>query len=97
MSEKGVLITGVAGLIGSRMADWIIENKPDYLIIAGDLLDRSNYKYQDLLKFLEQIAKITILIIVLGNHDYYINNKDKTISNGVNQEFIKKLNNLNNT
>ena len=28
----------------------IIENKPDYLIIAGDLLDRSNYKYQDLLK-----------------------------------------------
>ena len=75
----------------------IIENKPDYLIIAGDLLDRSNYKYQGLLKLLEEIAKITILIIVLGNHDYYINNKDKTISNGVNQAFIKKLNNLNNT
>ena len=24
-----ILITGVAGLLGSRLADWIIENKPD--------------------------------------------------------------------
>ena len=24
-----VLITGVAGLLGSRLADWIIENKSD--------------------------------------------------------------------
>ena len=23
-----VLITGVAGLLGSRLADWILENKP---------------------------------------------------------------------
>jgi len=38
MSEKGVLITGVAGLIGSRMADWIIENKPEYKVIGIDNL-----------------------------------------------------------
>jgi nucleoside-diphosphate-sugar epimerase len=24
-----ILITGVAGLLGSRLADWIIENKPN--------------------------------------------------------------------
>jgi UDP-glucose 4-epimerase len=31
-----VLITGVAGLLGSRLADWIIENHPDYKIIGID-------------------------------------------------------------
>lgn len=36
--EKYVLITGVAGLIGSRMADWILENKPEYGVIGVDNL-----------------------------------------------------------
>jgi UDP-glucose 4-epimerase len=31
-----VLITGVAGLLGSRLADWIIENKPDVEVIGID-------------------------------------------------------------
>ena len=31
-----ILITGVAGLIGSKFADWIIENKPDYTVIGVD-------------------------------------------------------------
>ena len=33
---KTILITGVAGLLGSRLADWIIENKPDYKVIGVD-------------------------------------------------------------
>jgi UDP-glucose 4-epimerase len=31
-----ILITGVAGLLGSRLADWIIENKPDVELIGID-------------------------------------------------------------
>ncbi len=31
-----ILITGVAGLIGSRLADWIIENHPEHNIIGID-------------------------------------------------------------
>lgn len=31
-----VLITGVAGLLGSRLADWIIENKPEYQVVGID-------------------------------------------------------------
>jgi UDP-glucose 4-epimerase len=31
-----ILITGVAGLIGSRMADWIIENHPEVMVIGVD-------------------------------------------------------------
>lgn len=35
---KTVLITGVAGLIGSRMAEWILENQPEYKVIGIDNL-----------------------------------------------------------
>lgn len=35
---KSILITGVAGLIGSRMADWIIENHPEYEVVGIDNL-----------------------------------------------------------
>jgi UDP-glucose 4-epimerase len=36
LKQKTVLITGVAGLIGSRLADWIIENQPEYKVIGID-------------------------------------------------------------
>lgn len=36
--NKTVLITGVAGLLGSRLADWIIENQPSVRIIGIDNL-----------------------------------------------------------
>mgnify|MGYP000038185381 FL=1 len=34
--NKNILITGVAGLLGSRLADWILENKPGYTVIGVD-------------------------------------------------------------
>jgi UDP-glucose 4-epimerase len=34
--QKTVLITGVAGLLGSRLADWILENQPDYQVVGID-------------------------------------------------------------
>ena len=34
--SKTVLITGVAGLLGSRLDDWIIENQPDYTVVGID-------------------------------------------------------------
>lgn len=36
MEKKTILITGVAGLLGSRLADWIIETKPEYTVIGVD-------------------------------------------------------------
>lgn len=35
MSKK-ILITGVAGLLGSRLADWLLENHPEYKIVGID-------------------------------------------------------------
>ena len=34
--SKTILITGVAGLLGSRLADWIIENIPEYDVVGID-------------------------------------------------------------
>ena len=34
--KKNIVITGVAGLLGSRLADWIIENKPEFQVIGID-------------------------------------------------------------
>lgn len=36
--KKSILITGVAGLLGSNMADWIIENQPEYEVVGIDNL-----------------------------------------------------------
>lgn len=33
---KSVLITGVAGMIGARMAEWILQHQPDYSVIGID-------------------------------------------------------------
>lgn len=33
---KKILITGVAGLLGSRLADWITENHPEYKVVGID-------------------------------------------------------------
>ncbi len=33
-----ILITGVAGLIGARMADWIVVNHPECKIVGIDSL-----------------------------------------------------------
>lgn len=38
MKNKSVLITGVAGLLGSRMADWLIEEHPEYEVVGIDNL-----------------------------------------------------------
>lgn len=36
--NKSILITGGAGLLGSRLADWIIENKQEYEVVIVDNL-----------------------------------------------------------
>ncbi len=36
MKQKRILITGVAGLIGSRLADWVVTNQPDYDVFGVD-------------------------------------------------------------
>jgi UDP-glucose 4-epimerase len=58
-----VLITGVAGLLGSRLADWIIENQPDYQVIGiDDLSGGYQENVNPKVKFIEAnlINKVTL-------------------------------------
>ena len=44
-----ILITGVAGLLGSRLADWIINNKINYNVYGVDDLSggfRRNLRFK---------------------------------------------------
>lgn len=36
VEKKYILITGVGGLLGSRLADWLVDNKPEYDIVGID-------------------------------------------------------------
>lgn len=38
MNKKSILITGVAGLLGSQMAEWLLKNQPSYEIVGIDSL-----------------------------------------------------------
>jgi UDP-glucose 4-epimerase len=42
---KKIIITGVAGLLGSRMAEWVLENHPSYHIIGIDDLSGGYKEY----------------------------------------------------
>jgi len=61
--KETVLITGVAGLLGSRLADWIIENQPDYQVIGiDDLSGGYQENVNPKVKFIEAnlINKVTL-------------------------------------
>lgn len=80
----------------NRITKQIEAEKPQYLIVAGDILDRSNYDYQKLIDFFANISKNTTIIAVLGNHDNYYENKKGQLIEHYNEDFIKDFKNLNN-
>ena len=79
----------------TNIINQIKTNKPDYLIIAGDILDKSNYEYQGLLEFLKELTKYTKIIMTLGNHDIYYRLKRKKSIEEINNNFINDLASLN--
>ena len=54
-----ILITGIAGLIGSRFADWVIENKPDVEIVGID--DLSGGYFENVNPKLIEFRKINLV------------------------------------
>lgn len=49
----------------------IIKNKPDLIIIAGDILDREKH-IQSFTRWIQKISQNLPIFAVLGNHDHYL-------------------------
>ena len=80
-----------------KRLSYVLENikkqKPDYICIPGDIIDKSRVEDEEsFINWLKKLSKITKVIISIGNHEFYI---DKEIY-GLNQSFFKKISNINN-
>ena len=77
--SKNILITGIAGLLGSRLADWIIENTDNVVIGIDDLsggyrenINKDAIFYEANLVDLQKIDKILIKIKYYSNKWTYV-------------------------
>lgn len=53
-----------------KILNQIKKNKPDYITIAGDILDTSNTNdLKELKNFFQNISQIATTLVVVGNHD----------------------------
>ena len=58
----------------NEIKESIVNNKPDYICIPGDVIDNTNIldnsvKYFNLMNFLKEIGELAPVYISLGNHD----------------------------
>lgn len=84
----------------------IIKLKPNYLFVAGDIIDSTNFLYTNIklkdfyINWFKEISKLVPIFIVLGNHDMlYINKKQKGIKKykeDIKNDFFDKLADINN-
>ena len=96
MEKEKILITGVAGLIGSRLSDWIIENKPQYEIIgiddlSGGYIENVNPK----IKFYNVDCKNDLSKIFINEKPKYVFHLAAYAAEGL-SPFIRKYNYENN-
>lgn len=78
----------------NKVLDNIKSIDPNYICITGDIMDNANIADFDLLiEWLIKLSNITIVFMVLGNHEYYnVNHTYKLNDNYINK--IKRINNL---
>ena len=94
--KKSILITGVAGLIGSRMADWIIENHPEYEVIGIDDLSGGYIEnVNDKVKFYQKDIKEDLDSIFEINKPTYVYHFAAYAAEGL-SPFIRQFNYQNN-
>ncbi len=95
--KKSVLITGVAGMIGSRMAQWIIANQKDYQVVGIDNLS-GGYKEnvpEGIIFIQADVATENLDQIFLENQISYVLHFAAYAAEGL-SPFIRKFNYTNN-
>ena len=95
--KKTVLITGVAGMIGSRMAKWIISNQKDYQVIGIDNLSGGYIENvpEGILFIQADVATENLDQIFQEHQIYYVLHFAAYAAEGL-SPFIRKFNYTNN-
>ena len=96
-NKKNIIITGVAGLIGSRLSDWVIENHPDYNVIGiDDLSGGYEENINDNIKFIKMDVNDDDLYKVFEEYEpHYVFHFAAYAAEGL-SPFIRKFNYKNN-
>ncbi len=86
--NSNTLIIQISDLHANNKTDFLKLNKiylekikdtnPNYILFCGDLINDASYFNQNLLDFIELLAKISPIIICLGNHDLMTLKKDSS-------------------
>ena len=94
---KSVLITGVAGLLGSRLADWILENKPEYEVVGIDNLFGGYIEnVDDRVIFYKRELSIDSITDIFDKHQFdYVFHFAAYAAEGL-SPFMRKFNDSNN-
>lgn len=94
---KAILITGVGGLIGSRMAEWLVENQPSFKIIGIDNLSGGYLEniHKDVLFYNRDLATDNLDDIFENNEVAYVYHFAAYAAEGL-SPFIRKFNYTNN-
>ena len=78
-----------------RILNRICDIKPDYVCITGDITDISNiYDEDEFFDWFIRLSNNYKIIVILGNHEYYINKRKKEFK--LNYSFINKLKSIQN-
>ena len=83
----------------NKILEHIKKEKPDYIFVAGDIVDSLDMIIKDeeknrLMNFLERLSSITKTIMILGNHDLYRSVKNRNLIEY--EDYYQELSNINN-
>ena len=82
-------------IILNKVFDKIKIINPNYVCITGDIIDRSTvFDLDILINWLVKLSSAYKTFVVLGNHEYYVNKKEKIFN--LDNSFIEKMSNINN-
>lgn len=82
-----------------KKLNYILNNikkiKPDYICIPGDIINKSQIDDEkDLINWLKKLSKITKVIISIGNHEFYVNKRNKVFD--LNKSLFNKISQIDN-
>ena len=79
----------------NKVLDNIKKINPDYICVAGDTLDIATpFDFNLLKEWLVKLTNISKVIMVLGNHEFYVNKKQNEFK--LNDEYINIIKNIKN-